>query len=197
MRIGTDEKLVILGEDNFMTLNLRNLTGEMNSSYMYITDPPVFADVGDFDWDFNDTSLLASLAIYLNSDHVPQVNLGALKLTAAPFAIDLDGVSDLSQVISRLVTYVGNVVRRRLMSISDYLEDTNPEMLEKLANELLLNIPDVIPLDPLLPHVYLEGGLRKSPVVKPNQFVEFELDFSVQDDQHPLTTLNLANFSKT
>ena len=51
MRIdNTSEKLVVLGDNNTVTLNLKNLKGEMTASYMYITDPPLLADVGDFIW---------------------------------------------------------------------------------------------------------------------------------------------------
>jgi hypothetical protein len=51
MRIdNTSEKLVVLGDNNTVTLNLKNLKGEMTASYMYITDPPLLADVGDFVW---------------------------------------------------------------------------------------------------------------------------------------------------
>lgn len=50
MRLDTTEKLVILGDNNTVTLNLKNFKGEMNASYMYITEPPLLADVGDFNW---------------------------------------------------------------------------------------------------------------------------------------------------
>ena len=76
MRIGTDEQLIILGEDNMITLNLKNLTGEMNASYMYITDPPVFPDVGDFDCDFNSTDVKLGFSVYLTPDYIMQTKLG-------------------------------------------------------------------------------------------------------------------------
>ena len=62
---------MILGENNTVILNLKNLKGEMNSSYMYITDPPLLADVGDFKWKINDTSLKFGGTLYLNDDLIP------------------------------------------------------------------------------------------------------------------------------
>ena len=121
MRLDTSEKLVILGENNSVTLNLQNFRGEMNASYMYITDPPLLADVGDFDWQFNDTSLKLGGILYLNDDMVPQYELEVLDWYAKPFEIKLDGVSDLSEVVSSLITYVGNIIRTRLISLSHYL----------------------------------------------------------------------------
>jgi len=50
LRIDTSNKIVELGENNSVILNLQNFKGEVNGNYMYITDPPLLADVGDFDW---------------------------------------------------------------------------------------------------------------------------------------------------
>lgn len=92
---------------------------------------------------------------------------------------------------------MGNIIARRLVSISDYLENTNPDYIQNTLNILLTYIPDIIPLAPIFPHLYLEGGLHKSIYVKPHDFVELDFDISLQDDNHPLTDLNLANFSST
>ena len=109
----------------------------MNASYMYITDPPLLADVGDFDWQFNDTSLKLGGILYLNDDMVPQYLLQDLDLYAKPFEIQLDGVSDLSEVVSRLITFFGNIIRTRLISISHYVQDANPGWIQNLVNSLL------------------------------------------------------------
>lgn len=96
MSINNKTELVTLGEDNSITLNLLDLKGEVNASYRYITDPPILADVGDFDWDWNETDLNVGGAIYLNEHHTAEVRLDVLSLQALPFAINLDGVSDIS-----------------------------------------------------------------------------------------------------
>jgi len=57
---------------------------------------------------------------------VLQYNLQDLDWYAKPFEIKLDGVSDLSEVVSSLITFVGNVIRTRLISISHYVQDKNP-----------------------------------------------------------------------
>lgn len=137
MRLDTSEKLVILGENNSVTLNLKNFKGEMNASYMYITEPPLLADVGDFNWQFNDTSLKVGGILYLDDDYVPQVSIEDLDLYALPFEIQLDGVSDLSEVVSSLVTFAGNVARNRIISVSHYLEQRNSTWLQNLLNTVL------------------------------------------------------------
>lgn len=54
-------------------------------------------------------------------------------------------------------------------------------------------MPDKIPLGE---HLYLEGGLHSSPYVKPADFLQLDLDLSLQDDRYPLEDVNLANFSE-
>ena len=129
MRLDTTEKLVILGDNNTVTLNLQNFKGEMNASYMYITEPPLLADVGDFNWQFNDTSLRVGGVLYLDEHFVPQISLDEMDIYALPFEIQLDGVSDLSEVVSSLVTFAGNVARNRVISLSHYLEQRNSTWL--------------------------------------------------------------------
>lgn len=109
----------------------------MNATYMYITDPPLLADVGDFDWQFNDTSFKFGGILYLNDDLVPQLLLEDFDIEAKPFEIKLDGVSDLSEVVSSLITFVGNVLRTRLISMSHYIQDTNPTWIQGLINAIL------------------------------------------------------------
>ena len=140
----------------------------MNATYMYITDPPLLADVGDFDWQFNDTSFKFGGILYLNDDLVPQLLLEDFDIEAKPFEIKLDGVSDLSEVVSSLITFVGNVLRTRLISMSHYIQDTNPTWIQGLINAILAQIPDVIHLNE---HLYLEGGIHDDPYVKPGDFV--------------------------
>jgi len=108
--------------------------------------------------------------------------------------IELDGVSDLSEVVSSLVTFFGNIVRTRLISVSHYLQDTDPTKIQNFINSLLAQIPDVFYLGD---NMYIEGGIHESPYVKPADFLEINLDISLQDDRHPLKDLNIANFSET
>ena len=49
-----------------------------------------------------------------------------MDLYSLPFEIEFDGVSDLSEVVGNLITFFGNIVRTRLISISHYLEATKP-----------------------------------------------------------------------
>ena len=50
----------------------------------------------------------------------------------------MDGVSDLSEVIGKLSTYVGNIILRRMTSISNYINGTEKvDKIESFVNRLL------------------------------------------------------------
>ena len=55
----------------------------------------------------------------------------------------MDGVSDLSEVIGKLSTYVGNIILRRMTSISNYINGTEKvDKIESFVNRLLGLIAD-------------------------------------------------------
>ena len=52
--------------------------------------------------------------------------------------VQMDGVSDLSEVIGKLSTYVGNIILRRMTSISNYINGTEKVgKIESFVNRLL------------------------------------------------------------
>lgn len=105
---------------------------------MYISDPPIFADIGDFDLDIANTTFLTSFdSNVLNG--IVDILIYKLDLEIDPFEITFDGVSDISDVATRFLTYVGNVLRGRLTSIVAY---AGPDRINPLVNKILELIPD-------------------------------------------------------
>lgn len=82
----------------------------------------------------------------------------------------------MSDVFSGLVNYIGNVVRGRLMSISNYLAKKEASKIESLANAVLEMIPDRINITD---HLYLEGGLDRDVTVVPNDHMVLSFDASI------------------
>ena len=80
---------------------INNFTGDIHSSYMYISDPPIFADIGDFDFNINSSSFMTNFTTEIS--------------------FNFDGISDISDVFSRFLTFSGNVLRDRAVSISNYV----------------------------------------------------------------------------
>lgn len=109
--------------------------------------------------------------------------------------VNSSGLSDFTHLGSRLATYAGNVLLRRLSSIEMYTKGAaNVERIDLILNALLAQIPDEIPLSNDL---VAEGGFYSAPVVVPGDKVKVDFDFTVHDSQHRNTRPNLANFCDT
>lgn len=130
-------KLLELFNDR-MVYSFKNFTGNFKTSYMYISDPPIFADIGEFDFTIGNTTFLADFDSNITKG-VLDVLIHRLELEIAPFDMLFDGISDISDVASRFVTYVGNVLRGRLTSIVAY---AGPARINPAVNSLLELIPD-------------------------------------------------------
>lgn len=100
---------------------INNFTGDIHSSYMYISDPPIFADIGDFDFNINSSSFMTNFTTEMNSSDFLQIDILNHSLIINPFSFNFDGISDISDVFSRFLTFSGNVLRDRAVSISNYV----------------------------------------------------------------------------
>ena len=130
-------KLLELFDDRFV-FAFKNFTGNLGLSYMYISDPPIFADIGDFDLNVDNTTFKIDVDPDV-LDGILQVVINRLELDMKPFEIKFDGVSDISDVSTRFLTYVGNTLRSRLISINKY---AGPARINPMVNKILEMIPD-------------------------------------------------------
>jgi hypothetical protein len=88
---------------------------------MYISEPPIFADIGDFDLKINSSAFMTNFTTNMNASDVLQIDILNYSLSINPFNVSFDGISDISDVFSRLFTFGGNVIRDRAVSISNYI----------------------------------------------------------------------------
>lgn len=88
---------------------------------MYISDPPIFADIGDFDFNINNSAFMTNFTTDMSSSDVFQIDILNNSLIINPFSFNIDGISDISDVFSRFLTFGGNVLRDRAVSISNYV----------------------------------------------------------------------------
>ena len=165
-------KLMELFNDR-LVFSFRNFTGNFGFGYMYISDPPIFADIGDFDLNVANTTFLMDFDSNIVNG-ILDVLIHRLELGVDPFEIKFDGVSDISDVASRFLTYVGNVLRGRLVSIVGY---AGPSKINPLINKVLELIPDEknIPGTDL----YIEGGISNNFTVKEHDYILIPLDMTL------------------
>lgn len=89
-----------------------------------------------------------------------------------PLLLQFDGVSDISNVTSRLITYVTNTITSRLSSISRYPPSTIK--INKLINSILKLVPDSFHIPDT--NVTLEGGIDDHLHSTKNGYISIPLD---------------------
>jgi len=123
---------------------------------MYITDPPLFADIGEIHMEnYNMTFSLNGFSNY--DDGILNFTIIEISFDMEPFIIHFDGISDMSDVVSRFLTFGGNIIRDRLQSLSHY--DRALVKFNNMINTIIALIPDEIDLPGT--NLYLEGGISK------------------------------------
>lgn len=115
-------------DENRLVLNIFDFEGHIEANYMFITDPPILADIGSFHFDSKNLTLKLDGSNYFN-DGILQVDLNAVDFDLEPFNIDMDGINDMSDVVTRLLTFGGNTLTSRLSSMSKF-----PPVLPKLSS---------------------------------------------------------------
>lgn len=113
------------------------------------------------------------------------VDLNTLNLDIKPFKFSILGYSDSSILAARTLTYLGNIMRDRLISITHFV---GPHRFNELINRAIEMIPDEIDIP--LTDMYSQGGISKDFSVKKNEFVTFSMDFSLQNRFNPIEKEN-------
>ena len=191
LRISKDVRLMELMDNDESKFEINTLQGTITGNYSYVTDPPLAADIGNIHIESDNLTFSIQGKTGWDNDTGFYAELEDLNLDFIPISVLFDGISDMSNVISRLITFVGNVGLGRMSSISKY-EKTTPK-LNNLLNEIIGLIPDEIEIPGT--NLYLQGGLHDKLRVKKESWMELSMDVSLQDKDVPMTNYtNTANF---
>jgi hypothetical protein len=139
-----------------MILSFGDFKGHVKGDYKFISDPPLLADIGSIDFESDNVTIKID-GTNTFTDGILDVNLHALNFDMKPFVFDLDGISDMSEVVTSLINSVGNVLIGRLSSMSYYSPVLSK--VNKVLNTLLAHIPDEIWLSDDL---YILGNIGSS-----------------------------------
>jgi len=140
--------MTIESEYNDAILKIADLDLELTFDYSFISDPPILADIGSATIDFKNVSLYANWTSFVQQEdpeshpfilQFNDFNIYADKV-AEPFTFE--GINDLSLVISDLFSTLGNMIRGRLVSMSDSQLFTLKA--QNVANKILNIIPGEI-----------------------------------------------------
>ena len=95
MQLDATQQLVKLYDDR-LVFGVKNFTANGGFSYMYVSDPPIFADIGDFDMDIGNTTFILDFDQSFGEDGVMDIIINNLELFIAPWRAQFDGISDMS-----------------------------------------------------------------------------------------------------
>ena len=136
--LDNSRKLMNLVGNDHAIFSFKDFTGGIKANYMFITDPPLFADIGQINFQNPNTTF----SVNGFSDEIDgeiRMNIENISLDMDPFTLHFDGISDTSDVVSRFITFSGNIIRDRMVSLSKY-----PKALDKL-NHVINAVIDIIP----------------------------------------------------
>jgi hypothetical protein len=157
---------------------------------MFITDPPLLADIGHLNFSSDNATLKVDL-ITKFEDGLLNVTLMETDMEMDPVALDLDGISDTVNVVSRFMTFSSNILRDRLVSLSHY--EGALQRLNALINKLIGMIPDEIDI-PGTKNLYLEGGISSKLQIKKDEYMKIPFDLSLQNEDFPFYKNNTSVF---
>ena len=106
---------IITINNGSVTLAVKNLNLNVTADYSYISEPPIFADIGEASIHFADMTLSTDMSSKVQPFQVELSNM-KVDAQAEPFC-SFDGISDFSQVATNVVNTVAAVVRNRLESL--------------------------------------------------------------------------------
>lgn len=115
--------------DDFITLDLKNLTLNSTLKYGYVLDPPIAADLGDAYIDISNFDLTTNLSIDWYDDGI---SLGISNITFGFEAFDLflDGYSDLSEVLDDLISSIIDFVSHLIVAkIDNSINEELPQLV--------------------------------------------------------------------
>lgn len=177
--INNTYKLVQFKEDE-MIFQFNNATGNFGWKYQYITDPPLLADIGEFDMDIENVTFKIDFNSDFKDDMI-EVDINKVELDIKPWNFSMEGISDISELETNAFNYIGSVVTNRLQSI---VNKTDLTKISNFVNTLIEMIPDEKDIPGT--ELYVEGGISDNfKISEKDQYVLLPLSLSLQNRSVP------------
>ena len=120
---------------------MQNFTAQLVTDYSYISEPPIFADIGEATLTISNTTMSVLAASSFTSNETGdffdvELNDLVLDSVAEPFA-HFDGISDFSEIATNIVNTLAAVIRNRLESFINGDYPAIDSKLTKILNKIL------------------------------------------------------------
>ena len=145
--------------DGQMRFQLADFTLELSFDYEFITDPPIFADIGTAQINIRGLTFAADIKTFLEESFSLQLIDLKLDFQNPGGLLNLDGLNDFGIVINDTLNHFTSIFRNRLSSMIN--EQIFTEKFSSIANKVLALVPNDIEL--LNSDFYIEGLLYSNP----------------------------------
>lgn len=171
-----------------MIVAFRDFNVGLGWDYSYITQPPVFADIGRFDMEIDNITFRANFTTNFENG-ILQTNISELEFNIESWYFNMQGLTDWSELQNDIANFWGNIIIDRLVSCIKY---AGPEKLSKFINLFLQMIPDNIPI----PHtdLYLQGGIMDDFKIRDHGYLRFPMVITLQNKTCPFNQDNKVEF---
>jgi len=96
-------------------VGIRDFVGALSMNYEFVTDPPLLGDIGVFRLRADNVTFRANASTDFDHDGGFFIlDFNEFLYSAEPTTIKFDGFDDILNVMSRFISYVGNVISRRV-----------------------------------------------------------------------------------
>lgn len=184
----TKEESLIELKDDSVKFNIKGMNLRVQFVYSYVSDPPLFADYGEFELDMQNLNFVSEVKTSYEQEGYLNVTIMEFQFDVDPILVDLDGMSETSDLITRVLTTFVNWVTDRLMSIQRYQKLRNFWQLNRFVNSLIQIIPDEIDLP--FSNTYVQGGIAGNFRIinheNRHKFLVVPMDLSYHNTEHPL-----------
>ena len=167
--------------DEQMRFQLADFTLELSFDYEFITDPPIFADIGTAQVNIRGMTFAADIKTFLEESFSMQLVDLKLDFQNPGGLLNLDGLNDFGIVINDTLNHFTSIFRNRLSSMVN--EQIFTEKFSSIANKVLALVPNDIEL--LNSDFYIEGLLYSNPTYVQNQYMQVHLETSIQSETYP------------
>ena len=115
MALSNAEPLIWILDDEIM-FNIEDFRGKILCDYSYLSDPPIFGDIGSFELDIKNNSFFLDTKSD-TEDHIVKILIDEIWWMADGMNFTFDGISDMSSVVGDVLNFGSRVLTDRLVSL--------------------------------------------------------------------------------
>jgi hypothetical protein len=96
--------------------NLEDFHGKILCDYSYLSDPPIFGDIGSFELDIKNNSFFVDTKSD-TEDHIVKILINEIWWMSDGMNFTFEGISDMTSVVGDVLNFGSRVLTDRLVSL--------------------------------------------------------------------------------